>query len=94
MRAEWDKMSEVLQFLSIDQATKEVFEDVIEAHETYGIAYLKVIRNLAGEVIGVEFIDNIPSVQKTAPLSPYVEVEYEMSGKTAKRQKKFCKYRQ
>lgn len=94
MRAEWDKMSEVLQFLSIDQATKEVFEDVIEARETYGIAYLEVIRNLAGEVIGVEFIDNIPSVQKTAPLSPYVEVEYEMSGKTAKRQKKFCKYRQ
>ncbi|MCD7805701.1 MAG: phage portal protein [Oscillospiraceae bacterium] len=93
-RAEWDKMSEVLQFLSIDQATKEVFEDVIEARETYGIAYLEVIRNLAGEVIGVEFIDNIPSVQKTAPLSPYVEVEYEMSGKTAKRQKKFCKYRQ
>ncbi|MCD8011957.1 MAG: hypothetical protein LUG99_02030, partial [Lachnospiraceae bacterium] len=94
MRAEWDKMSEVLQFLSIDQATKEVFEDVIEARETYGIAYLEVLRSLAGEVNGVEFIDNIPSVQKTAPLSPYVEVEYEANGKTAKRRKKFCKYRQ
>uniref|UniRef100_A0AAU8AWJ7 Portal protein n=1 Tax=Dulem virus 37 TaxID=3145755 RepID=A0AAU8AWJ7_9CAUD len=94
MRAEWDKISEVLEFLSIDQAVKEVFEDIIEARETYGIAYLEVIRNLVGEVIGVEFINNIPSILKTAPLAPYVDIEYEVNGKTAKRQKKFCKYRQ
>ena len=94
MKAEWDKISEVLEFLNMDQDTKEIFEDIIEARETYGIAYLEVIRNLGGEVIGIEFINNIPSVQKTAALTPYVDIEYEVNGKTATRQKKFCKYRQ
>lgn len=94
MKAEWDKISEVLEFLNMDQDTKEIFEDIIEARETYGIAYLEVIRNLGGEVIGIEFINNIPSVQKTAALLPYVDIEYEVNGKTATRQKKFCKYRQ
>lgn len=94
MKAEWDKITEVLEFLNMDQDTKEVFEDIIEARETYGIAYLEVIRNLAGEVIGIEFINNIPSVQKTTPLAPYVEIEYEVNGRTATRRKKFRKYRQ
>ena len=88
MKAEWDKISEVLEFLNMDQDTKEIFEDIIEARETYGIAYLEVIRNLGGEVIGIEFINNIPSVQKTAALLPYVDIEYEVNGKTATRQKK------
>lgn len=94
MRAEWDKITEILEFLNMDQDTKEVFEDVIEARETYGIAYLEVIRNLASEVIGVEFIRNTPSVTKTAALLPYTDVEYELNGKTQTRKKKFCKYRQ
>lgn len=94
MKAEWDKITEVLEFLNIDQDTKEVFEDIIEARETYGIAYLEVIRNLAGEVIGVEFINNIPSVQKSVPLTPYVDIEYEINGRTETRRKKFRKYRQ
>lgn len=94
MKAEWDRITEVLEFLNMDQDTKEVFEDLIEAREIYGIAYLEVIRNLAGEVVGIEFIKNTPSIQKTSQLSPYIEVEYEQSGKVLKRQKKFCKYRQ
>lgn len=94
MKAEWDKITEVLEFLNMDQDTKEVFEDVIEARETYGIAYLEVIRNLSGEVTGIEFIRNTPSVAKTAPILPYVDVEYEINGKTQTRKKKFCKYRQ
>ncbi len=94
MKAEWDKITEVLEFLNMDQDTKEVFEDIIEARETYGIAYLEVIRNLAGEVTGIEFINDIPTVQKTTPLPPYVDIEYEVGGKTMKRPKKFCKYRQ
>lgn len=94
MKAEWEKITEVLEFLNMDQDTKEVFEDIIEARETYGIAYLEVIRNLEGEVVGIEFINNIPSVQKTVALSPYVDIEYEVGGKTMTRPKKFCKYRQ
>lgn len=94
MKAEWDKISEVLEFMNIDQDTKEVFEDIIEARETYGIAYLEVIRNIAGDVIGIEFINNIPSVQKTSQLLPYIAVEHEINGKAVTRQKKFRKYRQ
>lgn len=94
MKAEWDKISEVLEFLNMDQDTKEVFEDIIEAREVFGISYLEIIRNLGGEVIGIEFINNIPSIQKTAPLFPYVNIEHEINGRTATRQKKFCKYRQ
>ena len=94
MRTEWDKALEVLQFLNMDQDTKEVFEDVIEARETYGIAYLEVIRNLAGEVIGIEFIKQTPTIHKTSPLAPYVEIEYTIKDRTEKRPRRFCKYRQ
>ncbi len=94
MKAEWDKITEVLEFLNMDQDTKEVFEDVVEARETYGISYLEVIRNLAGEVTGVEFIRSTPSISKTTALLPYVDIEFEINGKTQTRKKKFCKYRQ
>ncbi len=94
MKAEWDKITEVLEFLNMDQDTKEVFEDVIEARETYGIAYIEVIRNLAGEVTGVEFIRGTPSISKTTALLPYVDIEFEINGVTQTRKKKFCKYRQ
>lgn len=94
MKAEWEKASEVLELLNMDQDTKEVFEDVIEAREIYGVSYLEVIRNLGGEVIGIELIRQIPSVHKTAALMPFVEVEYETGGRLEKRQKKFRKYRQ
>lgn len=94
MKAEWDKITEVLELLNMDQDTKEVFEDVIEARETYGIAYIEVIRNLAGEVTGVEFIRDTPSVSKTTALLPYVDIDFEINGVTQTRKKKFCKYRQ
>jgi len=94
MKAEWDKITEVLQFLNLDQDTKEVFEDIIEAREIYGVAYLEVIRNLAGEVIGIEFIKHTASINKTSPLDPYVEIEYTIKDRTEKRPKQFSKYRQ
>ena len=94
MKAEWQKLESILKYFNLDCDTKEIFEDLIEARETYGIAYLEVIRNNAGEVVGGEFINNTPSVMKTVPLDPYVEVEYEADGKVQKRRKRFCKYKQ
>lgn len=94
MKAEWDRMSEILELLNMDQDTKEIFEDIVEARETYGIAYLEVIRNLSGEVVGVEFIRNTHTVKKTVALLPYVEVDFYANGKIDKRRRKFCKYRQ
>ena len=44
---EFNKAEEIIELLTIEQDTKEIFEDIIEARETYGIAYVEVIRNLA-----------------------------------------------
>ena len=92
--AEWTKLQDIIELLNMDKDTKEVFEDVIEARETYGISYLEVMRNLAGEVYGIEFIRNTPSISKTFPLLPAVEVEYTYKDQIIKRPKKFCKYKQ
>ena len=72
MAAEFKRAEEIVELLNTEQDTKEVFEDVIDARETYGIAYLEVIRNLAGEVVQIEFIKETPSVSKTKPLDPYI----------------------
>lgn len=94
MKAEFVRAEEIVELLNLDMATKEVFEDVIEARETFGIGYLEIVRNIAGEVTGIEFIKDTPSVRKTIPLDPYVEVEFFYKGRPEKRMKKFCRYRQ
>jgi PBSX family phage portal protein len=78
----------------VEQDTKEVFEDIIEARETYGIAYLEVIRDLTGSVVQIEFVKDTPSIRKTHPLLPYVNSTFYHHGQELVRKKKFCKYRQ
>lgn len=94
MKAEWDAAQQVLDLLTVNMDTKEVFEDLIEGRETYGIAYLEVIRNPAGEVNQVSFIRDIPSIQKTYPLDPPQDAVYMYNGQEVKRPRRFCKYRQ
>lgn len=94
MKAEWDRAQEIIDLLNLDMDTKEVFEDLIEGRETYGIAYLEVMRNPAGEVNQISYIRDIPSVEKTYPLDPPQMVDYLYNGKTIKRPRRFCKYRQ
>ena len=92
--AEFIRAQEIIELLNIEQDTKEVFEDIVEARETYGIAYLEVIRNLAGEVVQIDFIKDTPSIRKTKPLAPYIPSIYYHHGKQLKRRKRYCKYRQ
>ena len=73
---------------------RSVFEDVVEAREIYGIAYIEVIRNLAGEVVQIEFIRDTPSIQKTKPLEPYLTTVYYHHGEPVERKKRYCKYKQ
>jgi len=94
MAAEFQRAQEIIELLNTEQDTKEVFEDLIEARETYGIAYLEVIRNLAEEVVQVEFIRDTPSILKTLPLDPYISTIYYHHGQQTERKKRFCKYRQ
>ena len=94
MRAEFDRMTEVIETLTLDMDTKELFEDLIEARETYGIGYLEVIRDADGNVSQLEFIHDTPSIEKTKPMEPYQDTEYFHHGRILKRKKKFRKYRQ
>lgn len=94
MEAEYDRAKEIIELLTIERDTKEVFEDVIEAREIYGISYIEVIRDLYGEVQQIEFIRDTPSVRKTRPLYPYIDTVYYHHGKETVRKKKFRKYRQ
>lgn len=94
MAEEYERATQIIDLLCLDKMTKEVFEDIIEARETYGIAYIEVIRNLAGEVVQIEFIKSTPSIIKTEPLQPYVDMTYYYRGEEITRKKKFCKYRQ
>lgn len=94
MAAEFTRATEIIDLLNLDMDTKEVFEDIIEAREMYGIAYLEVIRNVGGEVSQIEFIRDTPSITKTIPLEPYQDVEFWYKGRIEKRPKKFMKYRQ
>lgn len=94
MSAEFTRMQELIELLSLDQDTKEVFEDIIEAREIYGIAYLEVIRNIGGEVSQIEFVRDTPAMRKTRPLEPYIETTFYYKGNEEKRLKKFRKYKQ
>ena len=91
---EFQKLQEVIELLNIEQDTKEVFEDLIEAREIYGISYLEVIRDFAGDVVQVEFVKDTPYVQKTKPLNPYIPTMYYHHGQQLERKKRYCKYRQ
>ena len=94
MKAEFDRMEELIELLNVEQDTKEVFEDIIEAREIFGIAYLEVVRNFGGEVDQVEFVKDTPTIYMTKPMEPYIEAEFFHHGKVLKRKKKFRKYRQ
>lgn len=94
MAGEFTRATELIDLLSMDMDTKEVFEDVIEAREMYGIAYLEVIRNIGGEVSQIEFVKDTPSIEKTIPLEPYQNVDFWYNGRIETRPKKFMKYRQ
>jgi len=94
MAAEFSRAQEIIELLNIEQDTKEVFEDIIEARETYGIAYLEVIRNVAGEVVQIEFVKETPTILKTRPLDPYISTVYYHHGQQTERKKRYCKYRQ
>ena len=61
---EFNRLSDIVELLALDCDTKEVFEKVIAARETYGTAYLEIIRNRMDEVVQIEFIENVPSVKK------------------------------
>lgn len=94
MVAEFTRAEEIVELLNLDFNTKEVFEHLVEAREIYGIAYLEVIRNIAGEVVQIEFIKDTSTILKTYPLEPYIESDYNYKDRSIKKRKKYRKYKQ
>lgn len=94
MKAEWDKLEEIISFLNFDMMPKEIFEKIVVDRETYGIAYAEVIRNLSGEICELDFLVDTPTIDMTIPLEPYIDTKFYAKGKEMMRKKKFKKYRQ
>ncbi len=94
MKAEFDNLSDIIETITMEKDTKSLFEELIEKRETYGIAYLEVIRNVADEVVEVSLVDDVETIKKTNPLTPYISIEIFYKGKTIERKKQFCKYKQ
>ncbi len=87
MAAEFERAQDIID-------TKSVFEHIIESRETFGIAFLEVIRDPAGNVCQIDFISDTPTVTKTAPIGDYIETVFYHKGEAVTRQKRFRKYRQ
>ncbi|MGN1480742.1 phage portal protein [Porcipelethomonas sp.] len=94
LESEFERLSDIVELLTFEYDTKEIFEKIIENRETYGIAYLEVIRNGAGEVVEIEMIENVPSIEKSRRLGEAVDYDYYYKGMKITRKKQFRKYRQ
>ncbi len=92
--AEFDLMEKIIDNLTIEKDAKEVFEDIISSRETYGVAYVEIIRNMKGEVEQIEFIEDTDTIYKTRPLDPYIETETYRNGEVLRRKKRYRKYKQ
>lgn len=92
-KAEWKRLEDIINLLTIEQDTKEIFEDIIEAREKYGIAYCEVVRDLQGNVVQLDFIKDTPSIRKSRPLD-YADLVYNYKGQKIIRKKRFRKYKQ
>lgn len=94
MKAEWNRLEKIIDLLTMDCSTKEVFEKVVEGREKYGISYIEVIRDMKGNVSQIEYINDPETIDMTCPLEPYVDIDYFYKGEVITRKKKFKKYRQ
>lgn len=94
MKTEWKQLENILECLNFDMPAKEVFERLVELREEFGVAYLEIIRNAKNEVVGVELITDIPSIEKSKELGETVDVNVMFGGEIHTRRKRFCKYRQ
>ena len=92
-KSEWDALQDILNLFTIEMDTKELFEQVVEARETYGIAYVEVIRSREGKVVQLDFVEDVPSMRMSCRLYPGT-VDFWYKGKIVKRKKVFRKYRQ
>lgn len=94
MKAEWDLLKKQIAKLNIRQSYKEIFDEAIDNRETYGIAYLEVIRDVSGQLAYISNIQDVPYVSKTIELDPVIPYSVFFDGDEIKITRKFKKYKQ
>ncbi len=73
MKAEWDRLDEIIKYFNFDMPFSELLEKVIKDREKTAAGYLEIIRNAAGEVVGGEYVD--PEYIKVSKLGDRIPVE-------------------
>lgn len=94
LEEEFNRLKSIVELLSFDCDIKEIFEQIVEARETYGIAYLEVLRDGEGRVESVYCLNNIHTVEKSRESDETVMSDFYYKGEKKVRQKRFRKYRQ
>lgn len=56
MKSEWDSLQKLLNELSFERPAKEIIQEVIRHVEECGNGYIEVIRNVGGDVVGIDSI--------------------------------------
>lgn len=54
MKQEWDSLEFLLSELSYDRSATEILSEVLRSVESCGNGYIEVIRNLKGDVVGID----------------------------------------
>jgi len=91
---EYYKVQRILDLISFDCSADMLFGRIVATRERYGIAYIEVVRNMAGEVVELSNIRRPGTIDMTNPLNPYVAIKYYYKGEELTRYKRFKKYRQ
>ncbi len=94
MKQEFEKVQNIIKMLGAEIDVKEILMRVIKNRETFGIAYLECIRNLNGDVVQIENIKDVPSVEMTKPDGDFISYECRYGDEVVTRGKQFRKFRQ
>ncbi|MDN8592034.1 phage portal protein [Paenibacillus sp. 11B] len=92
MKAEWDRVKELLQFFNFDKPFKDVWAEAVEHRERTGNGYIEIIRDGTGMPAEAENME--PEYIKVSKLGDPVEMTMWRNGKQFKRRKKFRRYLQ
>jgi len=89
-----EELENIIEFLSFEKPTKEVFEEIIEDRERLGYAFLEVIRDLGGRVVEIARVSYPESIEIVKLEDKLTEYKVTRNGKISSRSKKFRCYKQ
>lgn len=90
-KAEWNALSEVLDWMAFDKTPVEEFEQAIEDRETVGESFMEVLRDAKNNVIEVVRVE--PDTMEISKPGYPVEVTIERRGVKKTAYRKFRKFR-